>query len=67
MHARRIVAIGDLHGDYNQSRTILRLARLIDDSNNWIGENTYLVQLGDVLDVGPDDLMIVGLLMKLQQ
>ncbi|CAD2217929.1 serine/threonine phosphatase [Angomonas deanei] len=64
--ARRIVALGDLHGDYEQSLAVLRLTRLIDDKNEWIGQDTLLVQLGDVLDVGPDDIKICRLLMKLQ-
>lgn len=63
--ARRIVAVGDLHGDYNQSLSVLRLAGLLDVHNNWSGGDTYLVQTGDILDVGPDDLRIVRLLMQL--
>lgn len=63
--ARRIIALGDLHGDYNQSCAALRLTRLIDHNNYWIGEDAMLVQLGDVLDVGPDDIKIVRLLMQI--
>lgn len=65
--ARRIIAVGDLHGDFNQTRTILRLTGLIDKYNQWIGGDTYFVQLGDILDVGPDDILIVRALMKLKQ
>ncbi|GET90941.1 serine/threonine phosphatase, putative [Leishmania tarentolae] len=65
--ARRLVAVGDLHGDYEQSVAVLRLAGLIDNSNHWIGEDALLVQLGDILDVGPDDIVIIRLLMRLQQ
>lgn len=46
----RIVAIGDIHGDYKALLLILRKAKLINKSNNWIGRNTYLVQLGDQVD-----------------
>lgn len=67
VQGRRVVAVGDLHGDYNQSRAVLRLTRLIDQRDHWIGEDAYLVQLGDILDVGPDDIKIVRLLMKLQK
>lgn len=63
---RRIVAVGDLHGDYEQSVSVLRLTGLVDSSIHWIGEDTFLVQLGDILDVGPDDIKIVQLLMRLQ-
>jgi hypothetical protein len=63
--SRRLVAVGDLHGDLNQTLAVLRLARIIDDHKHWIGGNATLVQLGDVLDVGPDDIKIVRLFMKL--
>lgn len=65
--ARRIVAVGDLHGDYEQSVSVLRLTGLVDSSTHWIGEDAFLVQLGDILDVGPDDIKIVKLLMRLQK
>lgn len=65
--ARRIVAVGDLHGDYEQSLAIFRLTGLVDSSTHWIGEDAFLVQLGDILDVGPADIKIVRLLMRLQR
>lgn len=46
----RIVAVGDVHGDYKALILILRKAKLIDAKNKWIGRNTYLVQLGDQVD-----------------
>ncbi|ORC90729.1 serine/threonine protein phosphatase [Trypanosoma theileri] len=64
---RRIVAVGDLHGDLNQTLSILRLTGIVDDRQHWIGGDTYFVQLGDILDVGPDDLSIVRLFMKLEK
>ncbi|KAF8286252.1 putative kinetoplastid-specific phospho-protein phosphatase [Trypanosoma cruzi] len=64
---RRIVAVGDLHGDLNQTLSILHLAGLVNKRQHWIGKDTYFVQLGDILDVGPDDLMIVRLLMRLEK
>lgn len=41
---RRIVAIGDLHGDYKQTIKVLHLANMIDDNKNWSGNNGILVQ-----------------------
>ena len=35
--AQRIVAVGDLHGDYAAYSAILRAARLIDERERWIG------------------------------
>src|SRR4051812_40337634 len=63
----RIVAVGDLHGDYQAWVDIARDARLIDASGRWAGGNTTLVQLGDVTDRGPDSLKIVRSLQQLQR
>lgn len=46
----RIVAIGDLHGDYNLMIKTLKLAKVINNNNKWIGGDTYVVQVGDQLD-----------------
>lgn len=63
----RIVAIGDLHGDYQQYLTLLRSNKLIDRKNKWQGGGTHLVQLGDIVDRGPDSLKIIRHLMKLEK
>lgn len=48
---RRIVAIGDLHGDFRVLLKCLRLAKVIDThSRNWVGGDTVVVQLGDQVD-----------------
>jgi hypothetical protein len=47
---RRIIVIGDIHGDWNMCLQVLKLARLIDNNNNWIGGDTKVVQLGDQID-----------------
>jgi TPR repeat protein len=62
----RIVAVGDLHGDFEQCVTVLESAGLIDDNGNWIGGKTHLVQTGDIVDRGPDSRKIMDLLMKLE-
>jgi hypothetical protein len=46
----RIIVIGDIHGDFNVAIKMLKAANLIDDNENWIGRNTYVVQVGDQLD-----------------
>jgi hypothetical protein len=63
----RIVAIGDLHGDYSAWTDIARAAGLIDARRRWSGGRTILVQLGDVPDRGPDTLKIIRELMRLQK
>jgi hypothetical protein len=63
----RIVAIGDVHGAYNEVVRILRAARLIDSRNRWIGGNTHLVQLGDLVDRGPDSRKAIDLFRSLEK
>lgn len=62
----RIVAVGDLHGDYQAWQTIATAAGLIDANGHWAGGKTTLVQLGDILDREPDSLNIVRSLQQLQ-
>jgi hypothetical protein len=64
---QRIVAVGDLHGDYAAWLDIARDAGLIDSHGRWAGGRTTLVQLGDVVDRGPDSLKIVRSLQELQK
>ena len=46
----RIIVIGDLHGDWNETIKSLKLANLINNRLNWIGGNTVVVQIGDQID-----------------
>lgn len=62
-----IVAVGDLHGDYDAYTSILSEAGLIDAKGKWTGGDTILVQLGDVPDRGPDTRKIIEHLMKLEK
>jgi len=64
---RRIVAVGDLHGDYQAWLDIARGAGLVDAGGHWAGGKTTLVQLGDILDREPDSLKIVRSLQQLQK
>jgi hypothetical protein len=47
---RRIVAVGDLHGDFGNSFKVLRMANVIDDDGDWSGDVDYFVQTGDIVD-----------------
>jgi len=64
--AHRIVAVGDLHGDFSAWRDIARAAQLVNSDGHWIGGDAILVQTGDVVDRGPDSLKIIQDLMRLQ-
>ncbi len=63
--ADRIVAIGDLHGDLEATRRVLQLAGAIDEEDHWIGGKLVVVQTGDQLDRGGDELEILDLLERL--
>ena len=64
---QRIVAVGDLHGDYAAWTQIARAAGVIDSKGHWSGGKTILVQMGDITDRGPDSLKIVRSLQQLQK
>ncbi|MBY6205679.1 metallophosphoesterase [Halomonas denitrificans] len=55
----RIVAIGDLHGDWDGYMATLRAARLVDGRERWAAGATHLVQTGDIPDRGPDTRRII--------
>ncbi|HEY1339816.1 MAG TPA: metallophosphoesterase [Bryobacteraceae bacterium] len=63
----RVIAVGDIHGDYEQFAKVLHSAGLIDGRANWVGGRTHLVQTGDVVDRGPDSRAIMDLLIKLEK
>ena len=49
---KRIIAIGDIHGDYNAMIVALKKAKVINSKNKWCGKDTIVVQLGDQVDGG---------------
>ena len=63
----RIVAVGDVHGDYDNYRAVLREAGVIDKRGKWVAGKTHLVQVGDVPDRGPDTLKIIKHLQQLEK
>ncbi len=63
----RVVAVGDVHGDYGQFFAVLQEADLIDKRGRWTGGETHLVQMGDLPDRGPDTDKIIALMQKLQK
>ena len=64
---QRIVAVGDLHGDHDAWRAIARASGVMDAKGRWGGGKTALVQMGDIVDRGPDSLKIIRDLMRLQK
>ncbi len=62
-----LVAIGDVHGDFDDFVAILRRTGLIDEQRHWAGGKTTLVQVGDEIDRGPKPREVIDLLMSLEQ
>jgi hypothetical protein len=62
----RIVAVGDVHGAFDQFAGILQAARVIDADHHWMAGRTILVQTGDVTDRGPDSRKALDLLRQLE-
>jgi hypothetical protein len=63
----RIVAVGDLHGDYEAFIYILKVNKLIDEEKHWIAGKTHLVQIGDIFDRGTQAKRILDFLMILEK
>lgn len=63
----RIVAVGDVHGDYSQFLAVLRSAGVVDEDGDWIGGRTHFVQTGDIPDRGPDTRKILLHMMELEK
>ena len=61
----RIVAIGDIHGDYDNYIETLKAAGLVNKKGKWSGGKTHFVQTGDIPDRGPDTLKIIEHIQKL--
>jgi hypothetical protein len=64
---RRVVAVGDIHGDFDDCVAILKQAGLIDANLRWSGGDAILVQTGDMTDRGPRVRAVLDLLMGLQK
>jgi len=63
----KIIAIGDMHGDYQPYSSLMLASGLMDVDGNWSGGNTIFIQTGDIPDRGPDTRKIIDSLQKLQR
>src|SRR5467141_823269 len=62
-----IIAIADVHNDFDDFVAILRRTGLIDQQNHWTGGKTTFVQVGDLLDRGPKPREVMNLMMALEK
>ncbi|MEM8929538.1 MAG: metallophosphoesterase [Acidobacteriota bacterium] len=65
--AKRVIAIGDVHGALDPLHRILQEVGVTDSEHRWIGGSTILVQTGDVLDRGSKVREVVAFLRALQE
>lgn len=56
---KRVLAISDVHGMYNNMLTNLYHSEVIDQNLNWIAGKSLLVIVGDSINKGPDSLKIL--------
>jgi len=47
---RRIIVIGDIHGDFEVIKKLLQVGKVINSKGDWIGSDTVVVQVGDQID-----------------
>jgi hypothetical protein len=62
-----VVAIADVHNDFDNFVAILRHTGLIDKQNHWTAGKTTFVQVGDLLDRGPKPREVMDLMMALEK
>lgn len=64
---RRIVALGDIHGDYAHATAVLRAAGLLHAHHDaWAGGKTVFVSTGDTIDRGDDTIRLYQLFQRLR-
>ncbi|TFK92640.1 Metallo-dependent phosphatase [Polyporus arcularius HHB13444] len=63
---RKIVAVGDLHGDMPNALEVLQMAGVVDENGDWSGEVDFFVQTGDIIDRGDDTIKLYDWMDKLR-
>ncbi len=62
----RVVAISDVHGDFDAMVSTLRNAGVVNDELQWSAGENHLVITGDLLDRGPDSRQVMDLVRALE-
>jgi len=65
--ANRIIAISDIHGEYERASHLLRIHGVINTHDDWIAGDATLVVVGDTVDCGNQVTESLWLLYRLQQ
>jgi len=61
-----VIAIGDVHGDFDDFCLILKRVGVVDEKLHWAGGHATLVQMGDLLDRGPKEREALDLMRILE-
>jgi len=61
-----MVAISDIHGAYDAMVMTLQQVDILGEDLQWVGGNSHLVIVGDILDRGPKSRAAMELLMRLE-
>jgi hypothetical protein len=64
--ARRVVAVGDIHGAFDEFVGIMQAAGLLDPERRWAGGNATFVQTGDYTDRGAGVRPVMDLLIAIE-
>lgn len=62
----RVVAVGDIHGDFNALVNILISSKLINQYGEWTGNQAHLVLMGDLIAGEKGSVQVLDLVMKIQ-
>ena len=62
----RVVAMADIHGAFDAMVATLQNAKILGDEYEWVGGESHLVIVGDILDRGPKSRAAMELLMRLE-
>ena len=63
----QVVALSDIHGQYEVFVNLLRSHAIVDEDNNWSFQKGHLVIAGDVMDRGDKVMECLWLIYKLEQ
>ncbi|KAL4202236.1 hypothetical protein AMTRI_Chr02g262660 [Amborella trichopoda] len=59
--------IGDLYGDLQKAKQALKMAKIFDENDHWIANNSMAMKLGDILNRGGEEHKLLYFLKKLRQ
>lgn len=63
----KIIAVGDVHGDYDNFVKILKRSGVVDERLSWAAGKTHLIQTGDVMDRGDFAKDCLDLIRRLEE